>query len=79
MIYVGIDPGSESYAFAFVDEMGNLVKYFEIPTDLVEKNAIILAKLIADYRPKAVALPSGHGLPFIILEKLTIEKYFFLR
>ncbi|ACP46254.1 Protein of unknown function DUF1464 [Sulfolobus islandicus Y.G.57.14] len=78
MIYIGIDPGSESYAFAFVDEMGNLVKYFEIPTDLVEKNAIILAKLIADYRPKAVALPSGHGLPFYNIRKIDNREIFLL-
>ncbi|MCH4814404.1 MAG: DUF1464 family protein [Saccharolobus sp.] len=78
MIYVGIDPGSESYAFAFVDEIGNLVKYFEIPTDLVEKNAIILAKLIAGYRPIAVTLPSGHGLPFYDIRNINYKEIFLL-
>ncbi|QGA54981.1 DUF1464 domain-containing protein [Sulfolobus sp. E5-1-F] len=78
MIYVGIDPGSESYAFAFVDEIGNLVKYFEISTDLVEKNAIVLAKLIAGYRPIAVALPSGHGLPFYNIRDVNYREIFLL-
>ncbi|QPG50527.1 DUF1464 family protein [Saccharolobus solfataricus] len=78
MIYVGIDPGSETYAFAFVDELGNLIKYFEICTDLVEKSSIFLAKLIADYRPMAVALPSGHGLPFYNIRNINNREIFIL-
>ena len=78
MIYVGIDPGSETYAFAFVDEIGNLVKYFEIPTDLIEKDAVKISKMIADYRPVAIALPSGHGLPFYKIKDINNKEIFLL-
>ncbi|WP_338599871.1 DUF1464 family protein [Sulfolobus tengchongensis] len=78
MIYAGIDPGSETYAFAFVDELGNLINYFEIPTDLIEKNSIVLAKLIANYRPMSIALPSGHGLPFYNIRNIGGKEIFLL-
>ncbi|BDB97112.1 acetate kinase [Saccharolobus caldissimus] len=78
MIFVGIDPGSETYAFAFINELGSIVKYFEIPSDLVEKDSMRLAKLISNYNPVAVALPSGHGLPFYNIKNINNKEIFLL-
>lgn len=78
MLFAGIDPGSETYAIAFVDEMGRLVKYFEIPTDLVVYDSFNLVKYIQDLRPKIIALPSGHGLPFLKSSEINDKEIFLL-
>ena len=65
MRFVGVDPGTLTYAVATVDELGNLIRYFEIPTDLVEKDVSKLIKSIENERPSLIALPSGHGLPIL--------------
>lgn len=78
MIFAGIDPGSESYAIAFVDELGRLIKYYEIPTELIINGSISIVKYIADLRPKLVALPSGHGLPFYKISNIQDKEIFLL-
>ncbi|TRM81888.1 DUF1464 domain-containing protein [Sulfolobus sp. A20-N-F6] len=78
MIFVGIDPGSITYAIAVVNELGELINYFEIPTDLIEKDAFRISKLIANYKPSAIALPSGHGLPFLRIRDIGDKQIFLL-
>ncbi|BDC19128.1 DUF1464 family protein [Acidianus sp. HS-5] len=78
MLFAGVDPGSESYAITFVDELGRIVSYYEIPTDLVVHDSIRLVKLIRDKKPKIIALPSGHGLPFIKASKIGDYETFLL-
>jgi len=65
MIFAGVDPGTETYAVAFIDEVGRLVRYEEVPTESVKKGALSLVKGIQNLRPALVALPSGHGMPFL--------------
>lgn len=78
MLFAGIDPGSESYAIALVDEIGRLVKYFEISTDLVIYEAANLVKYIQDLKPRIIALPSGHGLPFFKSSEINDREIFLL-
>jgi predicted butyrate kinase (DUF1464 family) len=78
MIFAGVDPGSESYAIAFVDELGRLVKYIEIPTDMIIKDSYRLIKYINDLKPSVVALPSGHGLPFIKSTQINEREIFYM-
>jgi predicted butyrate kinase (DUF1464 family) len=78
MIFAGVDPGSESYAIAYVDELGRLVKYYEIPTELIIIGSISIVKYIEDLRPKLVALPSGHGLPFYKISNIKDKEIFLL-
>lgn len=65
MLFAGVDPGSESYAFSFINEVGNQVSYFEVPTQLISHYSLSAVRRILAYRPYCTALPSGHGLPFI--------------
>lgn len=78
MLFAGVDPGSESYAITFVDELGRIVAYYEIPTDLIIHDSMRLVKLIRDKRPNAIALPSGHGLPFVKASKIGEREIFLL-
>ncbi|MEM0374667.1 MAG: DUF1464 family protein, partial [Sulfolobales archaeon] len=78
MIFAGIDPGSESYGIAFVDELGRIIKYIEVPTDLIPKYVIYIIKLIRDLRPSIVALPSGHGLPFVNSRQIGDNEIFYM-
>jgi len=78
MIFCGVDPGSESYAIAFVDELGNLAKYIEVPTDLIPKYLNYLIKLIMDMRPIIITLPSGHGLPFLNSRQIGDMEIFYM-
>ncbi|EZQ03828.1 MULTISPECIES: DUF1464 family protein [Acidianus] len=78
MLFAGVDPGSESYAFAVCDELGRIVKYFEIPSDLILHDSFRLTKYLANFRPSLIALPSGHGLPFIKARDLNNREIFLL-
>ncbi|AWR97313.1 DUF1464 domain-containing protein [Acidianus sulfidivorans JP7] len=78
MLFAGIDPGSESYAIAVVDELGRIKDYFEIPTSLIVHESINIAKYIYNLRPKIITLPSGHGLPFFKSSKITNKELFLL-
>lgn len=78
MIFAGVDPGSRTYEFAFVDEMGRIIKFFSVPTELVSKASSTLVKAISDLRPNGVALPSGHGLPFKRISEITNKDIFLM-
>ncbi len=78
MLFAGVDPGSESYAIAFVDELGRVTDYYEIPTDLIVHDSMRLIKLIRSKKPKIIALPSGHGLPFVKASKIGDNEIFLL-
>ncbi len=73
MLFAGIDPGSETYAVSILNEIGNLVDYFEVPTETVTHNSISLSRWILRVRPYCLTLPSGHGLPFVSGNRLTEE------
>ncbi|ARM75958.1 DUF1464 family protein [Acidianus manzaensis] len=78
MLFAGVDPGSESYAIAIVDELGKIRQYFEVPTDVVVHEASNIAKYIFNFKPKIIALPSGHGLPFFKSSKISDKEIFLL-
>ena len=78
MIFAGVDPGSSTYEVAFVDEIGRVVKTFSFPTDLVTKASLTLAQYIGKQRPTAVALPSGHGLPFKKVQEIGDKEIFLM-
>ncbi|EWG07345.1 MAG: acetate kinase superfamily protein [Candidatus Aramenus sulfurataquae] len=78
MLFVGVDPGSESYAISAVDELGRVVKYLEVPTSLVVKASPTLVSYILAWKPKLVALPSGHGLPLIKAREIGAREIFLL-
>ncbi len=78
MLFVGVDPGSESYAVTAVDELGRIAKYIEIPTSLVTKSSPTLVNYILSWKPKLVALPSGHGLPFVKARDIGPREIFLL-
>lgn len=78
MNFIGIDPGSTTYGFAIVDELGRLVKYFEVPTNLILKDVDIIIHKLLSYKPMLMALPSGLGLPFKKLDELTDEDLFYM-
>lgn len=78
MLFAGVDPGSETYAIAFVDDIGRVVKYFEVPTELVIYDANNIVKYIQNMRPKVIAIPSGHGLPFIRSSEINDREIFLL-
>ena len=78
MIFAGIDPGSETYAISFVNEMGTVVYYNEIPTSLISHYAFSLIREIDRKRPKLIALPSGHGLPFFNVNKISEREIFLM-
>ncbi|QKR00004.1 DUF1464 domain-containing protein [Metallosphaera tengchongensis] len=76
MIFAGVDPGSSSYAVAFVDNLGRLIAYREFLTDMVEKDVNIILDYIMSKRPYLISLPSGHGLPFKSSNSLTEKDLF---
>ncbi|BBD72423.1 acetate kinase [Sulfodiicoccus acidiphilus] len=75
MRFAGVDPGSGTYAIATVDELGEVIDYFEVPTNVVEKDALRLVKYVEDERPYLVAIPSGHGLPLLSTRELTEKEF----
>mgnify|MGYP001772492038 CR=1 FL=1 len=77
MIFAGIDPGSGTYAISFVNETGIVVYYKEVPTSLIPHYSLSLVRDIDRRRPKVIAMPSGHGLPFLNANKIS-EKEIFL-
>ncbi|MFP3260663.1 MAG: DUF1464 family protein [Sulfolobus sp.] len=78
MIFAGVDPGSGSYEVAFVDELGRVIKYFNILSDLVRLEYYKLIQEIKKYRPNTVAMPSGHGLPFVKSSEINDKEIFLL-
>ena len=77
MIFAGVDPGSGTYAISFVNEMGIVTYYKEIPTNLISHYSFSLIREIDRKRPQVIAVPSGHGLPFLNAKKIS-EKEIFL-
>ena len=77
MIFAGVDPGSETYAISFVNEIGSVIYYKEIPTSLISHYSFSLVREIDKKRPQVIAVPSGHGLPFFNVNKIS-EKEIFL-
>ncbi|MUN28674.1 DUF1464 family protein [Sulfuracidifex metallicus] len=78
MIFAGVDPGSESYAISLINEIGSLVRYYEIPTMVLPHESIKLVKEILDYNPICIALPSGHGLPFTSIDEIGDREIFLM-
>ncbi|AAY79873.1 DUF1464 family protein [Sulfolobus acidocaldarius] len=78
MIFTGIDPGSRTYEAISVTETGNISRKIEIPTDLVKQASYSLLRYLLDERPVAVAMPSGHGLPFKKITDLSEKEIFLL-
>ena len=77
-LYVGFDPGTSSTAIAVVDENCRLIKYFEFPSHKVVKDAPELIRLVKSFKPKAIALPSGFGLPFKSGREITDQDIFLM-
>mgnify|MGYP001772560634 CR=1 FL=1 len=77
MIFAGVDPGSGTYAISFVNETGIVIYYKEIPANLIPHYSYSLIKQIDRERPQVIAVPSGHGLPFFNVKKIS-EKEIFL-
>jgi len=77
MIFAGVDPGSGTYAISFVNEIGIVIYYKEIPASLIPHYSFSLIKQIDRERPQVIAVPSGHGLPFFNVRKIS-EKEIFL-
>ncbi|BBG24517.1 hypothetical protein IC006_1841 [Sulfuracidifex tepidarius] len=73
MLFAGVDPGSESYAFSIINEVGNQVSYFEIPTQSIPHYSLSAVRRLLDYKPYCIALPSGHGLPLVRGNQLNDE------
>ncbi|BCU68256.1 acetate kinase [Sulfolobales archaeon HS-7] len=78
MIFAGVDPGTDTWAFASVNEIGNLIDYFEIPAVLVEKDYVSLFNRLLRNKPKLIALPSGHGMPFLTCREIGNREIFFM-
>lgn len=76
MIFAGIDPGSGTYAISFVNEVGNVVYYKEIPSHLIPHYSLSLVREIEGRKPSLVALPSGHGLPLVKVREVTEDIIF---
>ncbi|MBB5253201.1 DUF1464 family protein [Sulfurisphaera ohwakuensis] len=78
MKFIGIDPGSNTFAIAEVSELGILLSYKEVPTSLIPHYAFSLVREIVRTRPLLIAVPSGHGLPFYKVNKITEREIFLL-
>ena len=77
-LYVGFDPGTVSTAMAVVDDLCRLTHYVEFPSDKLVKESPEVIRFVKSLKPKAVALPSGFGLPFKPGKDLTDEDIFLM-
>ncbi|BFH73290.1 DUF1464 family protein [Sulfurisphaera javensis] len=78
MKFVGIDPGSKTYGIAIVSEVGLLLSYKEVLTSNIPHYSLSLVREISKERPQIIALPSGHGLPFYKVNKISNREIFLL-
>lgn len=76
--YVGFDPGTVTTAVAVVDEVCRLTHYLEFPSSKLVKESPEIIRFVKSLRPKAVALPSGFGLPFKSGKELTEHDIFLM-
>lgn len=78
MLFAGIDPGSVTWALAAVDEVGRPRFYREYPSQYIKKSPSVILNDLLKLRPNLIALPSGHGLPFVRGCMLTDKEIFLM-
>ncbi|MGC9104931.1 MAG: DUF1464 family protein [Thermoprotei archaeon] len=78
MTFAGFDPGTVSTGLAVIDDNCRLLKYFEWPSFRFQKDVDEVIRLLKSFKPKAVALPSGFGLPFVKGRDLGREEIFLM-
>lgn len=78
MTFAGFDPGTVSTALAVVDDNCRLIRYYDWNSFKFQKDVHEIVRLLKSFKPKAVALPSGFGLPFVRGSEIDDEKIFLM-